>query len=60
MWVELIGRCGELQIQTREPIKNIRIASSFTTQPWLETEKEDILHIKNMQSNKMNIIQHIA
>ncbi len=22
--------------------------------------KEDIVHIKNMQSNKMNVIQHIA
>ncbi len=29
MWIDLIGRCG-LQIQKREPIKNIRIASNFT------------------------------
>ncbi len=49
-----------LHIQTREPIKNIRIASNFTKRPWLEMAKEDIVHIKNMQNNKMNIMQHIA
>ncbi len=46
-----------LQIQTREPIKSLRAASNFTELPWLEMTKEII---KNMQSNKMNIIQHAA
>ncbi len=45
-----------LLIWTREPIKTIRIASDFTKQPWLEMEKEDIVHVKNMQSNKIIII----
>ncbi len=59
MWIDLIGRCGAvLQIQTREPNKSIRTASNFTKRPWLEMTKEDIVHIKNMQSNKINIIQH--
>ncbi len=49
-----------LQIQTREPIKHIRIAKIFAKRPWLEMAKEGIVHIKNMQINKMNIIQHIA
>ncbi len=49
-----------LQLQTREPIKSIRTASNFTKWPWLEMTKEDTVHIKNMQSNKMNIIQHTA
>ncbi len=52
------GRRGALQIQTREPIKSIRTASNFTKRPWLEMVKEKIVHNKNMQSNKMNIIQH--
>ncbi len=54
------GRRGDLQIQTREPIKSIRIASNFTKWPWLEIAKEVIVHIKNMQSSKIYIIQHIA
>ncbi len=54
------GRRGALQMQTREPIKSIRTASNFTTRLWLNMAKENIVHIKNMQSNKMNIIQHIA
>ncbi len=54
------GRCGRLQIQKREPIKSIRIASDFTKQPWLEMANEGIVYIKNIQNNKMNIIQHIA
>ncbi len=49
-----------LQIQTREPMKSIRKASNFTKQPWLEKTKEDNVHTKNTQSNKMSIIQHIA
>ncbi len=54
------GRRGAQQIQTREPIKSIRIASNFVKSPWRETTKDGIVHIKNMQSNKMNIIQHMA
>ncbi len=54
------GRHAALQIQTREPIKSIRAASNFTKQPWLEMTKENIVHIKNMQSNKINIISHTA
>ncbi len=54
------GRCGAGKIQTREPIKSIRISSNFTEQPWLEMAKEGIVLIKNMQSNKTNIIQRIA
>ncbi len=53
-------RCGALQIQTSEPIKSIRIASNFTKRSSLEMTKENTVHIKNMQNNKMNIIQHIA
>ena len=49
-----------LQIQTGEPIESIRIASNFTKRLWLEMAKEDIVPIKNMQCNKMNVIQHIA
>ncbi len=54
------GRRGALQIQTREPIKSIRTASDFKKQPRLEMAKENIAHIKNIKSNKMNIIQHTA
>ncbi len=53
-------RRGKLQIQTRELIKSIRVTSSFTKRSWLEMTKGDIVRIKNMQSNKMKIIQHIA
>ncbi len=56
----LIGRRGALQIQTRKPIKSIRIASNFTNQSWLEVAKEGTVHIKNMQGNKMNTIQCIG
>ncbi len=49
-----------LQIQTGEPIKSLRIESNFTKRPWQEMIKEDTVHIKNMQSNKMNIFQHTA
>ncbi len=35
-------------------------SSDFTERPWLEMTKEDIVHIKNMQNSKMNIIQHTA
>ncbi len=59
MWTDLIGRRRALQIQ-REPIKSIKIALNFTKQPCGEIAKEGIMHIKNMQSNKMKIIQHIA
>ncbi len=55
--VSVEGRCDALQIQIKEPIKSIRIASNFAKWPWLEMAKEDIVHIKNMRSNKM-IIQH--
>ncbi len=44
----------------QESIGRIRIASNFTKWPWLEMAKEDIVHIKNMQSNKRNTIRHIA
>ncbi len=37
-----------------------RTASDLTKQPWLEMTKEIIVHIKNMQNDKMNIIQHVA
>ncbi len=37
-----------------------RTASDLTKQPWLEMTKEIIVHIKNMQDDKMNIIQHVA
>ncbi len=54
------GRRAALQIHTREPIKEIiRTASNFTTRPQLEMTK-DVMHIKNMQSNKINIIKHKA
>ncbi len=46
-----------LQIQTREPIKSIGMASNFKKQPWLALAKEDIVHVKNMQSNNMSIFQ---
>ncbi len=49
------GRCVALQIQTREPIKSIRIESNFTKQPWLEMTEENIVYVRNMQSNKVNI-----
>ncbi len=49
-----------LQIQTGELIKSLRIESNFTKRPWQEMIKEDTVHIKNMQSNKMNIFQHTA
>ncbi len=51
-----VKRC---KLKTREPIKSVRIASNFTKPPWLERVKEGIMHIKNMQSNKMNMIQHV-
>ncbi len=35
-------------------------ASNFTKWSWLEMTKDIAVHIKNMQSNKMNIIQNIA
>ncbi len=60
MWINLIGMHEAQQIQTREPIKSIGIASTFTERLRLEMAKKDIVYIKNMQSNKMNIIQHIA
>ncbi len=53
-------RHGALQIQTREPIKSIRITLTFAKGPWLEMAKEDTVHIKNMQSNKMIYFQRIA
>ncbi len=54
------GRHGALQSPTRELIKSIRAASNFTKRPRLEMAKEDTVLINNMQSNKMNIIQHTA
>ncbi len=60
MWIDLIDRRGALQIHTLEPIKSIRISSKFTKRPGLETAKEGTVHIKNLQSNKMNIIAHTA
>ncbi len=60
MWIDLIGKRGPQQNQTWEPIKSISMASNFTEQPWLEIAKEGIVHFKNMQSNKMNIIQQTA
>ncbi len=59
MWTDLIGNVVPCKFK-REPIKSIRIASIFTKQPWLLMAKENIVHIKNMQDNKMNIIPHIA
>ncbi len=59
-WGSFNGRRGRLQVQIREPIKSIRMASNFPNQPWQETAKENIVHIKNKQSNKINIIQQIA
>ncbi len=46
-------RSAALQIQTKEPIKSIRTASNSTERP-LEMVKEDIVHIKHMERNKMN------
>ncbi len=54
------GRCEVLQIQTRESIKSIKTASNFTKRPWQEMAKEGIVHVKNMQSNKVKIIEHTA
>ncbi len=51
-----MGRCKF----KREPIKSIRTASNFMKQPRLKMTKEDIVHIKNMQNKKTNIIKHIA
>ncbi len=45
-------RRGVLQIQAREPIKGIRIASNFTNRPWLEMAKEDIVNIKTCKATK--------
>ncbi len=56
----MAGRRGALQIQKREPIKSLRILSNFTKQSWMDITKEDIVLIKHMQSNKMNVIQHAA
>ncbi len=45
------GRCGELQIQTRESIKlNVLTGND---------KRRHCTH-QNMQSNKMNVVQHIA
>ncbi len=52
------GRAGRREALQKQ--ENQSKASNFTKQPWLEMAKEDIVCIKNMQSNKMNIIQHIA
>ncbi len=52
-------RRGALQIQTREPIRSIRVASNFTERPWQEMAKEVTVRIKTFKV-KMNIIQHIA
>ncbi len=47
MWIDLFGRHGALQIQTRDPIKSIRIASNYTK--WPPLEKEGIVHIKHQK-----------
>ncbi len=53
------GRRGTLQIQTREP--NSEASEQHQTLlTWLEMTKADTVFIKNMQSNKINIIQHKA
>ncbi len=36
------------------------MASNFMKRSWLELAKEDIVRIENIQSNNMNIIQHVA
>ncbi len=46
------GRHGAPQIQTREPIKSIRIASNFTKQPQQEMAKEGIVLIKTCKATK--------
>ncbi len=33
VWIDLIGRLGAPQIQTREPIERIRITLNFTKRP---------------------------
>ncbi len=45
------GRSEALQIQTREPIKSIKIASNFTKRPRPEMAKEDCAQ-QSMQSNE--------
>ncbi len=45
------GRRGTLQMQTGEPIKEALTGNG---------KKKSIAHINNMQSNKTNIIKHIA
>ncbi len=49
------GRCGA-QIQTREPIKSIRIASIFYETTLIGNGKRKQGAHQNRQSNKMNII----
>ncbi len=55
------GRHGALQIQTRtnESIRS-NFKQSWQTQTPSDGNDKTTLHIKNMQSNKMSIIQHTA
>jgi len=55
MWVDVISRCGALQIQTRESIKSIRI-HPFTKQPL--NGRRHCAHRKQAKQ-QMNIIQQI-
>ncbi len=50
------GKHVALQIQTREPIKSIRIASNFTKWSWLEMTNEDIVYIKTCKTTKWILI----
>ncbi len=46
------GRGGAMQIQTKEQIESIRIASNLATRPWLEMAKEGIVHIRTCKATK--------
>ncbi len=46
----------DVQIQTREPVKSIKLYLPTLT----GNGKRRHVHIKNIQSNKMHIIQHMS
>ncbi len=46
--------------QENQPKASEQHQTSLNDLDWKRKEKENIVHNKNMQSNKMNIIQRIA
>ncbi len=51
-----VGCCKFKQENKSKASEYIKLCEKFLT----GNDKEGIAHIKNMQSNKMNIIEHIA